>query len=385
MAWRRTRWLMIPLLGWFVCGCVTEHAKLPTSRDTPFVLAAPEPEKRIVRSQQPDKEGARLPSAPDVKGEGPEREGRPRVTVRAWVNGKPIFDEEVVSAMLPQLAGMAGVPRVEQAAYQAKLFNEALDQLIEREMILQDAFKLLSKNPKFLDKMKEMAAKDFDKKVQMMIKNSKTSSMEELKLLLQKQGLSLDSLRRQDERNFIAKEYIGSRIFPLLNKVGHKEIREYYEQHLNEFQTIDRVKWQNIFIAVGPKHATLADARRFAEQIVTRARAGENFNNFLQFDDGDSQKYRDGEGYGQRRGEIKPPEVEPFLFRMKDGELGPLVEMTTGVHVFRLLKREFAGQLPFDDKVQAQISAKLKNEIAAREYKSLVRDLKDRSVIQIEK
>jgi len=230
-----------------------------------------------------------------------------------------------------------------------------------------------------------MAAKDFDKKVQMMIKNSKTSSMEELKLLLQKQGLSLDSLRRQDERNFIAKEYIGSRIFPLLNKVGHKEIREYYEQHLNEFQTIDRVKWQNIFIAVGKKHATLADARRFAEQIVTRARAGENFNNFLQFDDGDSQKYRDGEGYGQRRGEIKPPEVEPFLFRMKDGDLGPLVEMTTGVHVFRLLKREFAGQLPFDEKVQAQISAKLKNEIAAREYKSLVRDLKDRSVIQIEK
>lgn len=383
MAWRRMRWLVVPLVGWVVYGCSAQRTQLPTSRDTPFILDTTEPEKRTVRAQQPDKEGSRLPTPPVTPASfsEPDRDGRARVTVRAWVNGKPIYDEEIVYAAMPQLARLRDVPPAGQAAEAEKIFNDQLEQLIEREMILQDAFKLLSKNPPFLDKLKDLAAKDFDKKVAAWMKNSKSRDIDELK---QKLGMSIETVRRQEERNFFAKEYIGSRIVPLMNKVGHTEIRAYYDQHLTEFQTVDRVQWQDIFIAVGPKFPTMADARRFAEQILTRVRSGEDFSRSLQYDDGDSYVYRKGEGKGQRRGEIKPAEIEPFLFRMKDGELGPLVELTTGVHVFRLIKRDHASQLPFDEKVQTQISAKLKNEIAGREYKRLVRDLKERAVIQIE-
>lgn len=386
MAWQRIRWLVVPLVAWLVSGCAAERTQLPSSRDTPLHLETPDPEKRIVRAQQPEKEGSRLPTPPaNAIISEPDKDGRARVTVRAWVNGKPIYDEEIWYAALPQLARLGEVPPASQAAAQEKIFNDQLEQLIEREMILQDAFKLLSKNPPFLEKLKDLAGKDFDKKVSLMLKNSKSNNIDELKLLMRKQDMSLDTLRRQEERNFIAKEYIGSRIVPLMNKVGHKEIRAYYDQHLSEFQTVDRVQWQDIFIAVGPKFPTLADARRFAEQIVTRVRSGEDFSRFLHYDDGDSYKYRKGEGKGQRRGgEIEPREIEPFLFRMKDSELGPLVELTTGVHVFRLVKRDYGSQLPFDEKVQTQISAKLKNEIAGREYKRLVRDLKERAVIQIE-
>src|SRR5207302_6757377 len=138
-------------------------------------------------------------------------------------------------------------------------------------------------------------------------------------------------------------------------------------------------KWQDLFIAVGPKHTTLADARRFGEELVARLRRGEDFTKLTEFDDGDS-RYRNGDGYGQRRGEIKPPELEPHLFRMRDGDIGPVVELTTGIHVFRLVQREQAGQMPFSDTVQATIRGKLKSEIANREYKRILSDLRSKAI-----
>jgi hypothetical protein len=144
---------------------------------------------------------------------------------------------------------------------------------------------------------------------------------------------------------------------------------------------VDSVKWQDLFIAKGPKHRTLADARAFGEQLVLRLRRGEDFKKLMEFDDGDSN-YRSGFGNGQRRGEIKPTELEPYLFRMHDGDVGPVVELSTGVHVFRLVKREYAGQMPFSDTVQATIRSKLKNEIADRVTKHILKELRSKAIIE---
>lgn len=266
-----------------------------------------------------------------------------------------------------------------------RLFKEELDNLIERELIYQDALHKLEKNQKTLDKLKVAANKEFDKRLSHMVKAFRCASLEEFKDLLTKQGTSVENLRRSAEREFISTEYVRSLIGMRIVTISHQDVCDYYEQHLNEFQTVDTVKWQNIFILVGPNHPTAADAHRFAEELVARARHGEDFDKLLPFDDGDSYRYRKGEGLGRHQGKISPPEVEPYLFKMKDGEIGPLVELATGVHIFRLLKREYAGVRPFDEKVQQEILIRLRNEMAGREYRRIIRDLKARSVVEFEK
>src|SRR5260370_42633665 len=89
-------------------------------------------------------------------------------------------------------------------------------------------------------------------------------------------------MRRQFERNFLSMEYIKSLIWTKMDKIGHQDIREYYEQHRNEFQTVDGVKWQDLFIALGPKHPTLASARLFGEQLAARLRRGEDFQELVE-------------------------------------------------------------------------------------------------------
>src|SRR5260370_29391985 len=85
-------------------------------------------------------------------------------------------------------------------------------------------------------------------------------------------------MRRQFERNFLSMEYIKSLIWTKMDKIGHQDIREYYEQHRNEFQTVDGVKWQDLFIALGPQHPTLASARLFGEHLAARLRRGSAIN-----------------------------------------------------------------------------------------------------------
>jgi parvulin-like peptidyl-prolyl isomerase len=117
-----------------------------------------------------------------------------------------------------------------------------------------------------------------------------------------------------------------------------------------------------------------------AEQLAERARGGEDFAKLAEkYDNGDSS-FRRGEGIGTKRGEIKPSEAENVLFQLKDGETA-VVELEKGFHVVRLVKRDYAGQTPFDVKTQKQIKDKLTNEIGQVEIKRIVNTLKREAVI----
>jgi parvulin-like peptidyl-prolyl isomerase len=177
------------------------------------------------------------------------------------------------------------------------------------------------------------------------------------------------------------REYLRSRLYPAVERIGRQQIEQYYQEHLGDFQVVDIVNWQDIFIDAS-RFPSRAAARAFAEQLAARARAGEDFSKLLQYDNGDSS-YRNGEGCGQHRGEIRPLEAEPILFRMRDGEVGPVIEIPTGYHVIRLTKRTYAGTLPLDQKTQDDVRKKLQYQVFEREAKRLVADLKQHAAIEI--
>src|SRR6516165_6158019 len=153
-----------------------------------------------------------------------------------------------------------------------------------------------------LDKLKEAAGKEFDKKLRELRRRSSVKSDEEFKAMLKAQGLSLAGVRRQVERNFMAMEYMRNRILPAIDRISHQQIMEYYNHHPEEFQVSDGVTWQDIFIDAS-KFADRPAARQFAEGLAAKARGGDDFQKLvMQYDNGDSS-YRKGEGYGHRKGE----------------------------------------------------------------------------------
>jgi hypothetical protein len=68
---------------------------------------------------------------------------------------------------------------------------------------------------------------------------------------------------------------------------------------------------------------------------------------------------------------------------MHDGAIGPILEVASGFHVFRLVERQHAGLQPFGEKTQALVRKKLTNVSMERTYKRIVNEMKRRAVIQI--
>lgn len=134
--------------------------------------------------------------------------------VAAWVNGQPIFKDEILLQI--QLGKTE--------------FDGALRQTIELEIAYQDAVQKLKKgNPQVLAKLKEIANSEFEKQSQAI---RKTMPDDQFRALA-------PAFRRQIERQLIGMEYVRSRTFSEVNKIGNQEAKEYYDAHQGEFPMFD--------------------------------------------------------------------------------------------------------------------------------------------------
>jgi peptidyl-prolyl cis-trans isomerase SurA len=393
MAWQRSVVPALVVLGVTLTGCESSSHTLARNQfiEDPELMAAIArnggQESVAARAQKPDIRP--VSSLLDIPPERPAdlTNNQSAVSIRATVNEQAILDEDIRAIAFEDLLRANYLPEPQRSQRVTEVFNRTLERIIEREIVLQDAFTRLRGNDKggdrFIRKLMEAAHESFDKRFLTPFKTTfhyKTNA--EVDHHFAEAGVSLASIRRQWERNFMEFEYLQNRIFPLLDtRVNHKEIVDYYEKHTEEFQVADSVKWQDLFVA-NAKHASREEARAFAESLAAKASGGADFVKLVkENDDGDST-LRDGDGVGNKRGDIKPAEAEDILFKLKDGQVGTLIELPTGFHVIRLVHRDVAGQLPFDEKVQRQIRDKLRTECFEREKKRIVRALKEQAVIQ---
>ncbi len=311
--------------------------------------------------------------------------GEVAARIRATVNGSPIFDEEVHANAYQVLVAIDSLPEPERSQKRREVLKEVLDQLIERELLIQDAQARLKKaGPNVMKKLNEAADKEFDRRyITGMKKNFNLKSDDDVKDYLRQQGVSFEMVKRQWTQQFISQEYLKNRVLDMLNKIGHEQLVEYYETHADEFKQEDAVEWQDLFVsAASGKYATREAAKQVAEQIVARLRKGENILELCkQYDDGNAVN-QEGAGIGRKRGEIQPPDCEEHLFSLRPGDVGPIIELSTGFHVFRLVKREYAGKKPFDEETQKDIHNKLRSAMYEREAKKIVADLKRHAVIE---
>lgn len=313
----------------------------------------------------------------------PRIEGQLASRVRATVNGRPILDDELREACYGPLRETANLPQPQLGIRQKEILQQKLDDLVDREVLYGEAEDRLAKRGEVWKKLMDYGEKEFDKQLRSMQQRAGTKDEEELKLALAQQGMSLYNLKRQIVRGFVANEFARSKIYPRIEGLGHNDLRRYYDEHPGEFQIDDRVKWQDIFIdADAPTFKNRADARQLAERIAEEARHGTPIAKLSDQHNMGESKCRNGEGLGGKRGEVKPSEVEAYLFQMQEGQV-MIVELPTGYHIIRLAQRDHAGQQAFDKQCQDDIRKKLTNIIADREYKRLVKDLRSKATIQL--
>jgi parvulin-like peptidyl-prolyl isomerase len=238
-----------------------------------------------------------------------------------------------------------------------------------------------------VQKLREAADKEFETQwIKPILRgNPQFKSEAEFKAALRSENISLDMMKRQWTRHFMADQFMRQMVQTAVDKIGHPQILDYYTKHPEEFQVPDSVQWEDIFVAEA-LHPPRAAARDRAEAILARLRQGEKVEQLLKekLNDGDSGS-RGGAGKGSKHGEIQPTVVEATLFQLKDGEAA-LVEIESGYHVIRVVKREYAGMIDFSDpKMQKRIKDKLRNEIGQDAMKKLAKKLRSEAVVEYTK
>ncbi|HEY7327030.1 MAG TPA: peptidyl-prolyl cis-trans isomerase [Gemmataceae bacterium] len=374
------------------CGCISNSSTIADAAPVPASPAAADP--AVSRAQKPEERSpaqrgndrsavCRLINLPvDRPAEAAHADRA--ATIRAVVNGDLILEEEVLLSCqmnLPLAQQLFGARTPEE---REAVLKEATEDLIERELLLQDAIGKLKRGGKqgeaLLKKIEESADQEFEKSMlRPILKEKHLGSRAELVAYLRERRMSLDVMRRWWERKWMAQQYLGARLEHYLNGIGHLEVTDYYNNHRDEYMQSDSVDWQDIFVDAG-RHASPAAAREFAQSLVQRVRERQDFATLSrEYDNGES-RFRKGAGQGHKRGEIFPPEAEPHLFQMNEGDT-EIVECAHGFHVIHVLKRQHAGPIPFDAKVQKEIHDKIRNQVFLREKESIVKELKRKAVI----
>lgn len=296
--------------------------------------------------------------------------------VVATVNGTAILEEEL---RLAQVQSGAEDP------LNPNKRRQALNTLIDREVAILDAEAKLGKSPqgkKFLEKMYEYGGKEFNRYTRIIKEKNKFETEDDLKAMFRQTGVSYELMRRQTERNFVSMQYLQQRVMPAMDRIGHRDLREYYDGHPELFKIQDSVNWRHIFIAK-IKYKSPEEARKKAEEVVQQIKAGQDFVTLSRkYCNGDSA-LRDGDGLGHTPGEIRPVEAEPILLSMKEGEVAEILELPAGFHIMQLTKRQYAGMKPFNEVAQKEIRDKLRNEVATLEIKRLLAEMKRNAVIEI--
>src|SRR5262249_9788715 len=133
----------------------------------------------------------------------------------ATVNGEPIFAEEVSAAAYLSLPDAHNLTALDRSRRITAVWRKTLDRVIEREVIVQEAFtSLKAGNANVPKRLQEVAANEFGRQwVETVKRSTGLKDGERLRALLRAQGTSLDVVRRQWERDFIAEQYLRNRLF----------------------------------------------------------------------------------------------------------------------------------------------------------------------------
>lgn len=324
----------------------------------------------------------------------PLADGLPQVKVVAVVGERNIItDQEVTEAVrqrkqdyLSLIDGPNGKEIVRDDAKEKAIYVEELRRVIERELILDEMGTRLKKAKKtdVMDQIKEFASKAADRQMRDYKKTFRVQTDDELQTrILTPEGLTLPVIRRQVERQMMAEEYVRSVMKEKGKGVGLAEMRDYYDRHVEEYRTEDRVKWLDIFVSLNRVPNNPRAAYDQALAVQQKAAAGEDFVALAKsLEDGPAVR-QNFDGSGEKRGEIRPAELEATVWSLQAGQVSGLVETPTGYHVIKVVEREAAGVKPFDEKTQDDVRKKLLKQLQDREYKRMVEDLWRRGVVKV--
>ncbi len=200
--------------------------------------------------------------------------------------------------------------------------------------------------------------------------------------MIKSAGLTPEGLLAQ-----LTTEGVSHAVLRGLVKVAPDQVKKYFDEHQDEFSESEKVRASHILVGTrDPKTGSdLSDAekqtkRALADDLLKRARAGEDFAKLAkQYSDDPGSKDSGGE-YKFGRGEMMP-EFEKAAFALKTNEVSEVVTTPYGYHVIKLSER-FPGKSTEFAQVSAKIAEELGDQQIEKQFPQLYAQLRKEANVE---
>ena len=149
--------------------------------------------------------------------------------------------------------------------------------------------------------------------------------------------------------------------------VTDAEIDAFYKQNIAQYSTPEQIAASHILFKLEGKDE--AAVRKQAEEVLARARAGEDFAALAKQYSEDESNNSTGGSLGEFGRGTMVPEFEQAAFAMKSGDISDLVKTSFGFHIIKVEKNQPAQTRPVAE-VRAEIEDQLKWQKAQQQAES---------------
>jgi len=279
--------------------------------------------------------------------------------VIARVNGDIVtlseFEQRQLAALQAARVGSEGVEGYLREHNQ-RILQEAIDDLLLAQRAQDLGIRVRSE---YLDEIIEGIKKD----------NGITTA-EQFQEQLGREGLSLDELKRNIQRSVLRRQVL-SRELESRTAVPEAEVLADYQAHAADHQRPASVKLQEILVEGD-------DAEARARQLVTQARAGADFAELARQHSVSSTAKNGGDLGTLVHGELAK-DLEQVVFALAPGAVSDPMAAAGGYRILRVVQKNEAGLLPFDQ-ARGEIVQRLSQARMAAEYEKYMEGLRKAAV-----
>lgn len=288
--------------------------------------------------------------------------------VAAKVNGAPITTQELTRSF--QAHVQIPYAAVEDDPRAQAVLRQVLDNLIDRELLLQEAKTLQMTVP----------PQQIDAELQQLIE--RFPSKEAFDEVLTTQNVTVDAVKKDMEEQLLRRQLMKQEIFDKV-RVNPKEYQTFYEKNKDKYREEEQVHARHILIKVAPD-ATQGDEdklKKRADDALKRAKKGEDFANLAKEFSEDGSKDKGGDLGFFARGQMVE-EFEAAAFATKPGQVSDLVRTQFGYHIIKVEEHKPAKTLSFEE-AQDQVEEDVRREYTFARYQEYVGGLRNKANIEV--
>jgi parvulin-like peptidyl-prolyl isomerase len=321
------------------------------------------------RGQATEAAGA-VPTSPGVEPGMAPCEG---AQILARVGSEIILAADVAGPVNEMIQmNMDKIPPEQIELARRQLTKRFLDSRIETKLAYLDAKRTLPAEA--LTKVEKNISDAFDREeVEKLMKRAHADSRQELEAKLQSLGSSLELKRQTFIEQALAHQWMRQKI-KVDGEVSHEEMRAYYHDHITEFETQAKARWEEIEIRFA-KHPNKQEAYALIAQLGNRVLGGAPLGEVARQGSEGITAANGGQRDWANRGSLVSQELDNALFGLPMGELSQIIEDKTAFRIVRVLERKDAVRTPFLE-AQVEIRKKIKDQRTEAEMKAFLERLR---------